>query len=87
VSADALPDQGEWRRTHVEGCFAAFVDKECNCPPARLYVPLDAVVAALRARPLGDPVYELPIRADEWAANFIEREFGPASDDQRDGGS
>lgn len=40
-------------RRHVDGCFAPFVEKECDCPPARLYVSLDDVVDLLRRH--GDP--------------------------------
>lgn len=45
--ADGQIQESEWRRQHVDGCAAPFVSKECDCPPARLYVPLDAVIALL----------------------------------------
>jgi hypothetical protein len=41
-------------------------------------IAVEEIVAALRARPLGEPAHELPIRPDDWAANFIEREFWKA---------
>jgi hypothetical protein len=45
---DPLVEDVRRIRQHVDGCAAPFVDKECACPPERLYVPLDAVVEALK---------------------------------------
>jgi hypothetical protein len=71
----------EWQvqRDHHEGCAAAFVGKECDCPPARVWVPLDQVVELVRKGP-GTSSVKRP-----WlnAADYIEWLWAEAMDEER----
>lgn len=80
MSADALPGQGgrDVIKTRAENIIRYRpIGLAPEAVAARVaFAVVEKIVEALRAHPLGEPAHVPPIRADDWAANYIEREFG-----------
>ena len=42
------------QREHVEGCAAPLTDRECDCPPERTYVAVDALLSDVTTKAVAE---------------------------------